>query len=88
MKIIISFARNITGNINSVEFDPYLSITADGAFSVTSEVRYWNAQGSTKKVISTRNITFNANNSSSMKDHANADEIRPVNISFLPLIAY
>lgn len=56
---------SISGKLNSVAFDPYMTISASGAFSISSEKSYWNATGTNKKIISTRDVTLSGSLSGS-----------------------
>ena len=56
---------SISGKLNSVAFDPYLTISASGAFSISSELSHWNATGTNKQIISTRNVTLSGSLSGS-----------------------
>ena len=53
---------DVTGNLYGVEFDPTKGQSGDGAFSVGGEIEYWNKNGSSVKIISTRNVSFKASN--------------------------
>lgn len=48
----------VSGKLTSVAFDPYLSISASGAFTISGERSYWRAQGTSKTIISTRDVTL------------------------------
>ena len=56
---------SISGKLNSVAFDPYMTISASGAFSISAEKSYWNATGTNKKIISTRDVTLSGSLSGS-----------------------
>ena len=77
--------RDIYGKLTSVAFDPNYTISADGAFSISDQIDYWRCQGSSKTIVSTRDVTFNASDDTSIEI---ADEVRPTSISFPFLIIY
>lgn len=73
----------------SVEFDPFESPSGDGVFSISEQIHDWMKSGTEYTIISTRDVSFNANEGQSeynpMAGHCE-NEIKPYNLSILPII--
>lgn len=84
--------RNITGEfyVRGSDFNnSYTILYSKGAFShAKSNKEITDGYKQVTSDINNDIVYFDANYSSSMKGHANAGEIRPYNISYLPLISY
>lgn len=65
-------------------FDPQLNnISADGVFSISDEQQYWNKQGRSERIISNRNVNFDAS-----RVVPTSTDNHPYSIYALPLISY